>query len=269
MQPIQIVAIMLVKNEDIYIERSIRNIVDFCDKIIITDHQSTDGTFEICKRLAHEFPKIVLQSIKTPQESAAAIEPYIGTSTWVFGVDGDEIYNPQGLKLMRESLLEGAFANDWCIFGNVLNVMSLDLNKKTASGHLAPPSRSMTKIYNFSMIESWENCPERLHGEDVKFKTGFNFNLRRYLHTEIPWDQSYFQCLHMAFMKRSSLDKIRIFKTRLIPEMVLSANTEKNAALRLLRKLRLQMSLLFGLDWKNQKYRRGPLVKKDVSVFFS
>ena len=45
----KIVAIMLIRNEDIHIERVIRNIVDFCDTIIITDHQSTDGTFETLK----------------------------------------------------------------------------------------------------------------------------------------------------------------------------------------------------------------------------
>lgn len=269
MKPVQIVAIMLVKNEDIYIERVIRNIMDFCDRIIITDHQSVDQTFEICRRLADEFPKIELRSIRHPQESALVIEPYAGTNTWVFGVDGDEIYNPKGLKMMREYVLKGAFSEDWCIFGNVLNVKSLDLNRKTARGYLAPPSRSMTKLYNFSMIESWANCPERLHGDDIKFKKGFSSDLRRYLHTEIPWDQSYFQCLHMPFMKRSSLDKAGIIKTRLIPEEVLRTSLQKNGVWRLLRVIKLKILQLIGLDWKNQKYGRGPLVEKDVSVFFT
>lgn len=33
----QIVGNMLVRNEDVFIERAIRNVVEFCDKIIITN----------------------------------------------------------------------------------------------------------------------------------------------------------------------------------------------------------------------------------------
>ena len=67
----QIVGIMLVKNEDVYIEHAIRNVMAFCDKIIIFDHQSTDHTFEICSRLADEFQKIELRRIQSPVESRA------------------------------------------------------------------------------------------------------------------------------------------------------------------------------------------------------
>lgn len=52
MKEIQIIGIMLVKNEDVFIERAIRNIVDFCDRIIITDHRFTDLTYKICEYLA-------------------------------------------------------------------------------------------------------------------------------------------------------------------------------------------------------------------------
>lgn len=97
MENFQIVASVLVRNENIFIEHVIRNIAAFCDKIIITDHQSTDRTFEICKRLADEHPKIELSNIQSPREAAIAIEPYFGTDNWIFGVDGDEVYNPEGL----------------------------------------------------------------------------------------------------------------------------------------------------------------------------
>jgi glycosyltransferase involved in cell wall biosynthesis len=264
----QIVGIMLVKNEDVYIERSIRNIIDFCDKIIITDHQSTDGTFEICRALAEIFPKIDLRSIQSPHESALAIEPYAGTNTWIFGVDGDEIYDPQGLKTMRKHLLNGLFSKDWCIFGNALNVISLDLDKKIAKGHLAPPCRPTSKLYNFSFIEWWINSSERLHGEDIKFKPGSDGGLRRYLHTEISWDQSYFRHLHMPFMKRSTQQKASFIKTRLNPDELMRADLEKYKLARLLRLLRIQVAQVFGFDWKNKKYRRGPLVEKDITQFF-
>lgn len=268
MPPFQIVGSVQVRNEDIYIEQAVLNILDFCDKIIITDHQSTDQTFEICRRLAAKHPKIELMSIQSPREAAIAIEPYFGTDTWIFGVDGDEIYDPQGLAVMRKKLLDGIFSKDFCIFGNVLNVTSLDIKRKTAQGYLAPPSRSMTKLYNFSMIESWLNCPERLLGDDLAFKNSFNADLRRYLHLEFDWEVSFFRCLHMPFMKRSTTQKIRLSRTRLNPDEINRIDHERNGLLRILRTAQLQVMNILGKDWKNRKYRRGPRVKKNVAVFF-
>lgn len=265
----QIVGSVQIKNEDMYIEQIILNILEFCDKIIITDHQSSDRTFEICKRLAGTYSKIELISITSPYEAAIALEPYYGTDTWIFGVDGDEIYDPRGLKTMRQKLLNGDFAKDWCIFGSVFNVTTLDKNKKRAKGYLAPPSRPMTKLYNFSMIDGWDNCPERLLGDEIRFKEGFNSKLRRYLHLEELWDEAYFRCLHMPFMKRSSQQKIRLARTRLNPDELNRIRLEKSFPMQVFRTMQIYIMQFFGVDWKNQKYRRGPLVEKDVSVFFS
>ena len=38
MPSFQIVGSVQVRNEDIYVERAVSNILDFCDKLIITDH---------------------------------------------------------------------------------------------------------------------------------------------------------------------------------------------------------------------------------------
>ncbi len=267
MQNPQIVGSVQVRNEDIYIERAVLNILDFCDKVIITDHQSTDRTFEICRCLSDQYPKIELTTIQNLREATVALEPYFGTNTWIFGVDGDEIYDPVGLATLRCNLLAGVFSKHWCIFGNVLNVTSIDLKHKTAKGFLAPPSRSMTKLYNFSMIESWNNCSERLLGEDIRFKDGFNTKLRRYLHLEMSWDQSYYRCLHLPFMKRSSQQKLKLARTRLNPDEINTMKLEKNNLMRILRFTQIHTRRLFGVDWKGKKYRQGPLVEKDVASF--
>lgn len=269
MSDFQIVGIMLVKNEDVFIERAVRNVVEFCDKIIITDHQSTDRTFEICEHLACKFTNIDLRRIQSVHESFAAIASYAGTDTWIFGVDGDEIYDPQGLKTMLIHLLDGRFSGDWCIFGNALKVTALDLRTNMAKGYLAPPCRPASKLYNFSLIKRWANAGERLHGENMEFKNGFNRGLRKYLHTEMIWDESYFRHLHMPFMKRSTQQKNGFIKTRLNPDEILWAGLAKGKLAGLLRLARVQASQIFGLDWKNKKYHRGPLVDKNVSVFFS
>ena len=254
-----------------YIERVIRNVVEFCDRLIITDHKSIDRTYEVCGLLADEFPTIELKRIDHYYQSALAIEKYHGTNTWVFGVDGDEIYDPQGLKVMRKSLLSGDYSKYWCVFGNVLNVVAFETDHSLirARGYLAPPSRSVTKLYNFSIIEDWRNCSERLHGEDIVFKPGFDASLRLNLHEKISWELSDFRCLHMPFMKRSSKQKQGIATTRLNPDELMNINFEKNKMLQWVNRLRLGFSQVMRTDWKNRKYGRGPLVEKDVAVFFT
>ena len=50
----QIVGIVLVRNEDVFVEQAIRNVAAFCDRIHAVDHVSTDGTWEILRRLDRE-----------------------------------------------------------------------------------------------------------------------------------------------------------------------------------------------------------------------
>lgn len=44
-EKIKIVGICLIKNEDYYIEQVLKNIMDFCDKIIVLDNMSEDNTY--------------------------------------------------------------------------------------------------------------------------------------------------------------------------------------------------------------------------------
>lgn len=260
---------MLVRNEDIYVDCAVRNIIGFCDKIIITDHQSKDKTFEICSQLASKFSKIDLRRISHLSESSEAIAPYYGTNTWIFAVDGDEIFDPVGLSEMRARLLNNEFSKDWNIFANTLNCIKLDMKAQKAWGYLAPPSRAGARLFNFSMITDWKGSTgERLHGEDIQFKPGYNSNLRRYLHQELDWEHSYFRYVHASFLTRSSLDKLRLVQTRLNPDELLRVANEKNFLRKFVTALNVRFAQFTKKDWKNQKYRRGPIVEKDVSVFF-
>ena len=269
MSSMQIVGAMLVRNEDVFIERVVRNVVDFCDKIIITDHQSTDRTFEICKRLADEFPKIDLRRIQHLVESSQAIAPYYGTNTWIFAVDGDEIFDPIGLREMRGRLLSGGFSQHWNIFANTLNCIRLDMQAKKAWGYLAPPSRAGARLFNFSIIEDWPGAiGERLHGEEIVFRNGFHAGLRYYLHQELEWEHSYFRYVHASFLQRSSLDSRSRVKTRLNPDELLRIESTPNWLKKMLITLQIRLGQMFGRDWKNRKYKHGLLVEKDISTFF-
>jgi hypothetical protein len=264
----QIVGILLVKNEDIYVEQAIRNITGFCDRIIVCDNYSSDQTWPILQRLSQEFSQIELQQIETVAQSQNAIEAFAGTVSWVFGVNGDEIYDPNGLTAFRTKILSGMFDRDFVIFGNVLNCTLLDTVKTTAIGHLAPPCRSMTKLYNFAAIESWTGCTERLHGGKLIFKHGYHHLMRRMYHQEHAWEASDYRCLHTVFLRRSSTQSTFAAKTRLNPESIRHFRDSHTLFHRSTKYLRAILPMLFRRDYKYEKYHRGPQVSEDVAAFF-
>lgn len=105
----KIIGILLVKDEDSFIENVVLNILEFCDEVFIAENYSRDRTFTILRDLAQKHPKIRLTRVSHPKESHEFIEKFAGTNTWVFGVDGDEIYDPSGLRKMKTLLQGGLF----------------------------------------------------------------------------------------------------------------------------------------------------------------
>ena len=103
-QPIRIIGQMIVHNEDQFLRRAALNIADFCDRVLIAEHRSNDGTPEICAELARQNPKFEVSRIRDPREASEMLQPFANTPSWVFGVDGDEIYDPAGLAWMRARL---------------------------------------------------------------------------------------------------------------------------------------------------------------------
>lgn len=262
----RIVAIVLVKNEDIFIDNVLKNIVDFCDEIIVTDNYSTDMTHDIVMKMAEKHPKIRVMRINHPRDSHKVIEHFAGTNTWVFGVDGDEIYDPAGLREMRDRLITGDYDNVWSIKGNVLNCSTIDRESQKAKGYLSPPCRSMTKLYNFSLLESWTGCPERLHSGTRVYRNPDISPVTKNIFDESEWEGSCFRCLHAVFISRSTGEKGTLKRSRLNPaeiEAIASAK-KKKSHVKLVKRL---IQSVLGSNWKYRKYRRGPLVEKNIGGF--
>ncbi len=78
---------LLVRNEDVFVERAIRNIVTFCDRIYVFDHLSNDRTPDILRALAREFDHVELERSPRTTDSHRPLErsmraPRPGRSVW-------------------------------------------------------------------------------------------------------------------------------------------------------------------------------------------
>ena len=199
---IKIYGILLVKNEDIFIEQCVSNVIDFLDKLIILDNLSTDKTFFLLKNLKKNYKhKIHLKKINSISSSHKYIEKFANKKIWILRIDGDEILDKKKLKLFRKKIIEGKFQNFWKLESAVFNC--IELKNNIAKGFIGNHG---SELYNFFAINSWKNCKtERLHFGEIKFKKNFNNMLVK--NEKKNWNKSYFRCLHLCFLKRSSKDK--------------------------------------------------------------
>jgi glycosyltransferase involved in cell wall biosynthesis len=269
----KIIGLCLIRNEDVFIEQAIRNSYDFCDHIHIYDHASTDNTPEILQRLSAELPKITVKRIEDTRESNNALKNYMGTDTWVLGIDGDELYDPVGLASFRNRLAAGEFDEHWMIYGNVFHCNELDDNRQIGSGYLAPPCRSMTKLYNFSLIDDWPVKDQRMHGLPVFKEKAAGRNGKYPLFEAVSWEDSEFRCLHVPFLRRSSQEKsnwstggVRLNPTQ---NYIFKKLWKRKGLLYAIpRMFRYASAFLFRRDEKHRRYAQGPIVSKNVSCFF-
>lgn len=266
----QIVGIVLVRNEDVFVEQTIRNVAAFCDHIHAVDHVSTDHTWEILRALSAEYDHVEARRTHHADESHEVIERYAGTSTWVFGVDGDELYDPDRLSGFREELLAGAYADVFKVASNVLNCVELNRETGTASGYLSPPSRSITKLYNFAAIESWtSDGAERLHGGTIVFRDGYDDRSVENIGERLSWDETPLRCLHACFLRRSSRDEEPAGAPAGRPILEQTGMHDRTWWGAVKRRLRPPTPPAETVDWKQKKYMRGDLVTVDASPFFS
>jgi glycosyltransferase involved in cell wall biosynthesis len=257
----RIVGIVLVRNEDRFVRQAVENTLGFCDEMLLVDNGSTDSTLPILESIAASSEKASLHQVSHPRESHELLKKFAGTRTWVFGVDGDEIYDPAGLVKFRGMVLDGTFDSDWMVLGNVLHCEII--KNGIARGYLSPPSRSIVKFYNFAAIDAWDgDTPERLHGGAPVFRRGFSEEAKRRLEKEFSWEDSPLRCLHTCFMKRSSSDS-GIDSRENIMETYRGGMT--NWIRRVVRKLAGHPEYS---KWKRERYARGTLVSVDARPFF-
>jgi hypothetical protein len=191
------------------------------------------------------------------------IRPYCNTATWIFPVDGDEIYDPHGLTGLRLRLEAGEFDQYRQLYGHSLHCVNVDFSAKTANGYMTPPCRTVTKLYNFEAIKDWEGpCNERCHGGHIVFNPGWTETSNGMILEQFSWDNSPFRLLHTCFIRRSSLQDNRLSP---IPNVAETYGVSK------MRKLRNWIAQRRGRSlsstYKFEKYQRGVLAQYDISKF--
>ena len=272
MQRPLIVGSVLVRNEDVFLERAIRNVAAFCDRIFAVDHLSKDGTWEILKRLAREYDHLDIRRSSNAGTAHRVLERFAGTPAWVIGIDGDEVYDPDGLTRLREALLAGAHSDVFNVKAHVLNCESIDWESESASGYMSPPSRPITKLFNYGAVTAWKGSLERLQGGQATFRPGYDWETRRWLHETTSWDDDPLRCLHVCFMRRSSLDRTddgeehynldesRQFKRDPLHILLRTIRPPRRAP-------RIAALHEQGSSWKREAYARGDLVTVDARPF--
>jgi hypothetical protein len=268
----QIVGSVLVRNEDAFVERAVRNVARFCDRIHAIDHMSTDRTWEILRSLSGELNHLEVRRSWRSADAHRLLEPYAGSETWVLGVDGDELYDPAGLTRLRSDLLAGAHGDVFRVKAHVLNCDSLDEEEGTASGWLAPPSRPITKLFNFGAVDSWTNSPDPLQSGDVAFRPGYHWESRRDLADTTRWEEDPLRCLHLCFLRRSSAepegawaDRRNLDESREFDRGPLG--TLKRVVRRPQPAPQIQALEQQGRNWKREWYARGERVTVDARPF--
>jgi glycosyltransferase involved in cell wall biosynthesis len=260
----RIVGISLVKDEDLFVEQALRNVLGFCDELILADDGSRDGTLAILERLAAEHPeKVRLHRIAHPSESHDLISGYAGRDVWVLGVDGDELYDPEGLERFRPRLLGGEFDDWWLLRSNALHALELDEQRRSARGYLSPPAPSPVKLHNFALIESWNGRhPERLHGtEGLRFKPGAEAR-KLHLGESRSWEAADLRVLHLCFVPRSSRGRAGAERAN-----IKDVQAPRRWPRRVLRAARSALGASSRSEWKAH-YRQGELAEVSVDGFF-
>jgi hypothetical protein len=268
---VRIVGVMLVRNEDVFVEQALRNVAAVCDRVHAFDHLSTDGTGEALATVAADFGHVTVERTPDARDSHRVLEQYAGTETWALGVDGDELYDPSALDGLRGLLATGAYDDAFHLKAHVLNCTALDHEGGTASGHLAPPSRPVTKLFNMAAVDEWAGCPQRLHGGAPRFRDGLGWDSLRYVSEDTDWSTDPLRMLHVCFLPRSSADGGSAAVRRNLSE---TGGFRRGARgfverLRYRRHIdpRMKAYRAQGSTWKEEWYARGPVVTVDARPF--
>ena len=154
--------IIRVKNEERWIEKSLKITSEICQEIVILDDGSTDDTLKICKK----FPSVVDIHSQTnlPFDETRDKNILLKMATklnpdFLLGIDGDEIIMPGMKQILKEDL---------AVLHPKANVYQIQLLEVREKPNQIRINDSTTSSF-FSTILRLKNQPNNLHFEEMKF----------------------------------------------------------------------------------------------------
>jgi hypothetical protein len=130
----------------------------------------------------------------------------------------------------------------------------------------------VTKLFNYAAVTTWKGSLERLQGGQATFRPGYDWETRRWLHETTSWDDDPLRCLHVCFMRRSSLDRSDGGEDHY--NLDESREFRRDPVHALLRRIRPprqapRIAALHqqGSSWKREAYARGDVVTVDAHPF--
>ena len=118
---------MIVKNEEVFLEKCLGSIKDYVDEIIIVDTGSTDKTVEIASRYTD---KVYFHPWEGSFSKARNQSLSYATGDWIFIIDGDEeLLEGNGEKLQKTVLEAGS------VDAFLVNTISIYSNGKRKARH--------------------------------------------------------------------------------------------------------------------------------------
>ncbi|MEI9897648.1 MAG: hypothetical protein WDN28_28260 [Chthoniobacter sp.] len=215
--------------------------------------------------MAAEFPeKIELRRITEARESHFLINGFAGTRTWIFAVDGDEIYDPAGLAKLREGVTRrpvrrvvGALRERPQLHGGRHPPL---VRPRLSGAAVSQHDQALQFQFDHRLGGRGDSRARERHG---RVQAGLRRLPPLDLHQDLSWDSSHYRCLHTCFVPRSSLDS---------GAATARPNVSENHRGGVTTLLRKAVNRLRGKpnvsEWKLEKYARGPLVTIDAGAFF-
>jgi glycosyltransferase involved in cell wall biosynthesis len=218
--------VALLRDEDLLIGWALGNLVDFCDHILVLNNCSVDRTGDIVRAFAAQHSHVEVIDVPDAYDTHRFVEPWAGEDHWVLKIDGDEVYDREGLARFRPRLLAGEFDHVWRVMGHSFHLTGGSI-LGTAVGHPSPPSKSVAFLTNFAAMDAWPSSRnggnQRLCGQTaIRFRDGFTSADEALLYRTEPWEACDVRNLHFCFLPRSS--RAPATANRLAPSEVLQVD---------------------------------------------
>ncbi len=265
-----IVGVCLVRNEEYFVAWALSNVAKFCDHILVMDNNSTDLTAEILRNIANQHSHVEIIQVPDAYDTHNILQGYFGTDAWMLKVDGDEIYDLNGLEKFRTDLLSDGpqYKMQRGISSMMVHVVSIDFETGQFTGYTVWGERPQGGfILNCNAVKSWSGKNERMHATNPVWHPEYQTDLW-HVNEDQLWKEADFRCLHMCFWPRSTQDQCQDSHSKFMSRWNPHEARRQETGIRKFRRKLLPHYYRRRIDHKNRWYRNNDLKTFDDLNYF-